>query len=324
MSRKPAYSQPALLPAPHGARAWTQRVRTGVARSVTGVFCAVGAGVSLPAHAESGSDTTPGVSIPGVAQTTEPQPDRAIPPAETSGELDWPDDEAWRNFEAQHSSFESLDASEQAPPATATEPEVEESVETVDAPATATPEGEALAPGTADAPGKLAAPGVATPATPEAPRTFSAMRGRLVAPIATAPRRPFGWVAPEDLHKDVTLPSRGIQYLAEPGAEVRAVYAGEVVFSGWLRGYGHTVVVDHGEGYHTVYAGLAAAGPVAASRVNAGEKLGVVAVDAATAKAGHRRMGDKPLFYFELRRAGAPQDPTPWLSTSTTEYAKAR
>ncbi len=85
---------------------------------------------------------------------------------------------------------------------------------------------------------------------------------------------------------------------------VRAVYWGKVVFIGWIRGYGHTVILDHGDGYHTVYAHLREA------LVEEGE---VVKLRASLGVLDSARDDDYRHLYFELRKDGETIDPTNWF-----------
>ena len=89
------------------------------------------------------------------------------------------------------------------------------------------------------------------------------------------------------------------------GVRVRAVYWGKVVFVGWIRGYGHTVILDHSDGYHTVYAHLRE------SMVTEGE---IVKLRASLGVLDSARDDDYRLLYFELRKDGETIDPTAWFN----------
>jgi septal ring factor EnvC (AmiA/AmiB activator) len=104
--------------------------------------------------------------------------------------------------------------------------------------------------------------------------------------------------------KTVTV-QNGIDIGAPAGAPVRAVAAGRVVHAGWFKGYGNLVIVDHGEGYHTLFAHLGAMQTAMGEEVDAGHALGTVG-DSGSLKG--------PYLYFELRERGRPVDPRPWLS----------
>jgi septal ring factor EnvC (AmiA/AmiB activator) len=97
----------------------------------------------------------------------------------------------------------------------------------------------------------------------------------------------------------------GLDVEAPAGAPVVAVAAGRVVHAGWFKGYGNLLIVDHGEGYHTLVAHLATMQTAMGEDVAAGDVLGTVG-DSGSLKG--------PYLYFELREKGRPVDPRPWLS----------
>jgi len=85
---------------------------------------------------------------------------------------------------------------------------------------------------------------------------------------------------------------------------VRAVADGKVVYAGWLRGYGNLMVLDHGDGYHTVVAHLGELERRVGEEVRQGEALGPLG-DTGSLKG--------PYLYFELRHHGVAVDPQVWL-----------
>ena len=97
---------------------------------------------------------------------------------------------------------------------------------------------------------------------------------------------------------------KGLAYDAPPGTPVVAVAYGNVVHVGFLEGYGHTIVLDHGGGYHSVYAHL---GEV---RVGQGERLSRSTVLGTSGDTGSL---EGPIFYFELRARAQAVDPEPWF-----------
>lgn len=94
---------------------------------------------------------------------------------------------------------------------------------------------------------------------------------------------------------------------ASPKHRVRAAMAGQVVFAEALPGYGLTVVIDHGHGYHSVYAHLKKALVVVGGEVQWGAPLGVIGSTGT--------LGDVML-YFELRHHGRPIDPEGWFASA--------
>lgn len=123
---------------------------------------------------------------------------------------------------------------------------------------------------------------------------FSAMKGRLPFPVAgrteilLAKRRGGG--------------GPGLELRARPGTTVQAIFAGRVAFSDKYADYGQTVILDHGEGYFTVSAGLSNPQVKLGQDVSAGAKIGEVA-DSARGAA----------LYFEVRLTGDPVNPSEWF-----------
>ena len=100
------------------------------------------------------------------------------------------------------------------------------------------------------------------------------------------------------------LTRKGISVETRPGAQVVAPYDGRVVFADAFRGYGRLLIIDHGEGYHSLLAGLARIDTVIGQCVLAGEPVGVMG----------RQNKERPTLYVELRREGQPINPLPWLA----------
>src|SRR5258706_10461683 len=89
---------------------------------------------------------------------------------------------------------------------------------------------------------------------------------------------------------------------AEQGAPVRSIPAGRVIYADWLPGLGLLAIVDHGEGYLSLY------GYNDQLRKSAGEAVAAGEVLAAAGDSGGR---PPPGLYFEIRRAGEPGAPRP-------------
>ena len=100
--------------------------------------------------------------------------------------------------------------------------------------------------------------------------------------------------------------SKGISIRARGGAQVVAPYDGQVVYAGPFRRYGQILIIEHGGRYHTLLAGLDRIHAVVGQWLLAGEPVGVLG----SPQSGH------PELYFELRRAGQPINPLPWLATT--------
>ena len=91
---------------------------------------------------------------------------------------------------------------------------------------------------------------------------------------------------------------------AESGAEVRAVAYGRVAFADWLRGYGLLLIIDHGQGYLSLYAHNESLLREAGAWVEAGEIISIVGSNPGSGQG----------LYFELRKNGAAVDPAAWLA----------
>lgn len=98
--------------------------------------------------------------------------------------------------------------------------------------------------------------------------------------------------------------SAGVLIGAPTGSTVTAVADGSVVFSEWMTGYGLILIVDHGNGYMSLYAHNESLLRDAGERVKRGD---------AVAKVGTSGGQGTPALYFELRRNGQPVDPSSWL-----------
>ncbi len=131
---------------------------------------------------------------------------------------------------------------------------------------------------------------------------FAARKGRLQPPADGPVAVAFGKVVNPKFNT-VTV-QNGLDIGAPAGAPVHAVAPGRVVHAGWFKGYGNLVIVDHGEGYHSLVAHLGAMRTAMGEEVEAGAVLGTVG-DSGSLKG--------PYLYFELREKGRPIDPRPWL-----------
>lgn len=127
---------------------------------------------------------------------------------------------------------------------------------------------------------------------------FASLRGKMAWPAPGKLRTGFGG-------KDESgRTSNGLQIAAESGTPVKAVARGRVAYADWLTGYGMLLIVDHGDGYMTLYGYNESLLKEVGDWVAPGE-----AIAQSGASGGQR----SPSVYFELRRQGKPVDPKPWL-----------
>ena len=141
-------------------------------------------------------------------------------------------------------------------------------------------------------------------AEPSANSQFAQLRGRLPMPVVGEVTGRFGTA--RKLEGAGTAPTwKGIFIRAAAGAGVHAVAAGQVVFADWLRGFGNLMVIDHGEGFLSVY------GNNESLLRNVGQRVAVGEVVAAVGNTGGI---EQTGLYFELRFQGRPFDPLKWVS----------
>jgi septal ring factor EnvC (AmiA/AmiB activator) len=140
------------------------------------------------------------------------------------------------------------------------------------------------------------------PAPGDAGPGFASLRGRLAWP---ADGRVVAEYGPQVNPRFGTKTFRnGIDIEAGEGSNIAAVFPGQVVYTGWFRGYGNLIIVDHGGEYYTVYAHAADIRVTEGDEVKQGQIIGTV---------GDTGSLQGPRLYFEVRHEGKPQDPTQWL-----------
>ncbi|HXH82906.1 MAG TPA: peptidoglycan DD-metalloendopeptidase family protein, partial [Candidatus Tectomicrobia bacterium] len=140
-------------------------------------------------------------------------------------------------------------------------------------------------------------------AVPDGARSgFAALRGRLPWPTDGRVVTAFG----AQVHPRFGTRTfrNGVDIAAAEGRDVAAVYAGQVVYTGWFKGYGNLVILDHGEDYYTLYAHMADIAVDEGDEVRQGQRIGSV---------GDTGSLDGPRLYFEVRHQGKPLDPEQWL-----------
>lgn len=112
--------------------------------------------------------------------------------------------------------------------------------------------------------------------------------------------------------------NRGVTLEVSPGTAVLAPFGGRVVYAGPFRDYGQLLIIEHGEGYHLLLAGLGRIDSALGESVLAGEPIGIVGnIVGAVAGGG----GPPSRLYLELRHNGRPIDPMPWLGVSTDKVS---
>ena len=128
---------------------------------------------------------------------------------------------------------------------------------------------------------------------------FARLKGTLVGPLAGATSRLSDFGALTQNGRAAT----GIVLAAPLGSEVRAVAGGRVAFSDWLRGFGLLIIIDHGDGYLSLYGQCETLLKAEGDWLDAGT---LIATSGQIEALG-------PGLYFELRLQGRPVDPRAWL-----------
>lgn len=137
-------------------------------------------------------------------------------------------------------------------------------------------------------------------APPDNATAFGRARGQLSWPVAGQLSAQFGETRASGVRWE------GVVIATERDAPVRAVSSGRVVYADWLPGLGLLVIVDHGEGYMSLYGHNDRLLKAVGEPVAAGEPI------AAAGDTGGRAT---PELYFEIRQGGKPVNPAPWFRT---------
>jgi septal ring factor EnvC (AmiA/AmiB activator) len=136
----------------------------------------------------------------------------------------------------------------------------------------------------------LTAPGKRTP--------FAKLRGKLEWPTTGKVRALFG-----RSRNAGKLKWNGVLIKASEGKDVRAVSHGRVAYADWLRGYGLLLIVDHGDGYMSLYGHNQALYKETGEWIEAGEVIATV---------GQSGGQQEAALYFEIRHNGKPSNPARW------------
>lgn len=135
------------------------------------------------------------------------------------------------------------------------------------------------------------------PSDPQTP--FASLRGNLAWPAPGPARHGFG-----DARADGSVRWNGVLLGAPPGTPVRAIHHGRVVYADWLPGMGLLLVIDHGAGYMSLYGHNQSLLREVGDWVAPGESIATVGDSGGQSQAG---------LYFEIRQAGRPVNPGPWM-----------
>jgi septal ring factor EnvC (AmiA/AmiB activator) len=137
---------------------------------------------------------------------------------------------------------------------------------------------------------------------PEYSTLFAQSQGGMVWPVSGTVVTRFGRAVHPQFNT-VTF-NKGVDIKAEIGSPVRAVWSGKVTIVDWIRGYGKLVVLDHGDGFYTLYAHLADVLVEKKRIVTKGDVIGT---------SGDTGSIKGPVLHFELRKGKDVLDPLDWL-----------
>ena len=104
---------------------------------------------------------------------------------------------------------------------------------------------------------------------------------------------------------DTYVNKKGIEIKAREGSPIRSVSAGKVVYADWLKGYGLVVIVDHTNGFYSLYAHASKLLVAEGNGVTMGQMIG---------HTGETGVTEDDTLYFELRKGTTPIDPLKWLA----------
>lgn len=135
---------------------------------------------------------------------------------------------------------------------------------------------------------------------PNESRPFRSLRTKLPWPVKGKVVSNYG-----ERYANGKLKRNGLLIRTAEDAEVRAIHYGRVVFANWLRGFGLITIIDHGDGYMTLYGHSSSLFTSPGDWVTAGQPI---------ALAGKTGGTDTPALYFEVRHNGKPDNPRRWLT----------
>lgn len=127
---------------------------------------------------------------------------------------------------------------------------------------------------------------------------FAALKGKLNLPVRGDIANRFG-----DSREDTGVSWKGLFIKSSEGNDVKSVASGRVVFADWLRGFGNLLIVDHGDGYMSLYGNNQSLLKRVGETVSGGDTI---------ASVGNSGGNETSGLYFELRHRSKPLDPLGW------------
>jgi septal ring factor EnvC (AmiA/AmiB activator) len=131
---------------------------------------------------------------------------------------------------------------------------------------------------------------------------FMRFKGKLPWPAEGRIAIPYG--SQRDPQFNTPVFRNGVHIETAANSDARAVHEGKVIFAEWFKGFGQLIIVNHGNGYHTLYGNLSEIFSRVGDIIRENQVIG---------KVGTSGILNAPGLYFEIRYRGKPLDPAQWL-----------
>lgn len=136
-----------------------------------------------------------------------------------------------------------------------------------------------------------------TPDDTYAGANFKSLKGKLKLPVRGQLMNHFGD------RRENSITWKGLFIKANEGADVKAVASGRVIFADWMRGFGNLIIIDHGNGYMSLYGNNESVLKSVGEDISAGDTIAAV---------GNTGGNETNGVYYELRKQSVPFDPLDW------------
>lgn len=133
-------------------------------------------------------------------------------------------------------------------------------------------------------------------------KSFTTLKGQLPWPVEGKIAIPYG--SQKDPQFNTPIFRSGTYIQANTDSLAKAIHGGRVVFAEWFKGYGQLVILNHGDGYHSLYGSLSEIFAKVGDIIKGSQSVGRV---------GNSGIVNSPGLYFEIRYKGKPLDPLQWL-----------
>ncbi|HHJ36250.1 MAG TPA: hypothetical protein ENJ87_10840 [Gammaproteobacteria bacterium] len=147
------------------------------------------------------------------------------------------------------------------------------------------------------------------PTSPSEQQPFKSLKGKLPWPVKGTFLSKFG----QSKHNG-GLKWKGILIKADYGTPIQVISHGRVAFSDWLQGFGFITIIDHGDGYMSLYGNSESLFKQTGDWVQAGEVIATAGDSGGQPQSG---------LYFEIRSRGKPVDPAAWCTSKASHGTRA-